>query len=369
METLQSRIDKVYLEQDYVRSTLEKMKKVKALYIFGIGDRAKYLSDFLKSVGIEIRGFLVNEVYLTNTIDMYVDNVSSFERKLEGEEEFSIVLGISSSLLDMEMFKCAKVKNVFLLNIGIRDDYLLNREIYEQHISRLNWLYEAVEDDYSREVLYTNIIGRLTGKDMQFPPSKWGDPQYFLRDLIQWHENECLMDGGAFTGDTVEEFIGKMGEDVLNYKIYAWEPDPVNFHILSQKYVNNSHVIPLCKGMASHSAILKFSSSKGNKETSCVTENGDLEIEVSSIDEVAGLEKVTFIKMDIEGSEFDALKGARKQITENTPQIAVCLYHKQEDMWTIPQYILSLNKAYKLYLRTHSSMPTELVLFCVPKAL
>lgn len=71
--------------------------------------------------------------------------------------------------------------------------------------------------------------------------------------------------------------------------------------------------------------------------------------------------------MDIEGSEIEALIGARKQIVNNTPRLAICVYHKKEDLYAIPQLIMEYNSNYKLYLRPHSMMPTELVLFAIPK--
>lgn len=72
------------------------------------------------------------------------------------------------------------------------------------------------------------------------------------------------------------------------------------------------------------------------------------------------------IKMDIEGSEMNALKGAEISITKYHPILAVCVYHKKEDLITIPQYIKSLYAGYKLYLRAYSRYCRELVLYAIP---
>lgn len=369
MGALKDRIGKLNIESGYIDDLIVRMKEEKNLYVFGGGDRAVYLFDFLQKRGVSLKGFLLNESYLEKGLrvsaEKYKDIITSFEKKLQEKESFSIVLGLPQSVLNMKMFDTAEVSGVYTLACGVTSDYLIDATVYASYADELDWLYSIVEDDYSREILYANLVGRLTGRDVEFKPSAWSDPEYFMPDLMQWHEWECLMDGGAYVGDTVEEFMRKMDKGVLDYKVYAWEPDEKNYKVLLQKFGDTDNVIPICKGMYSINDKLSFTSS--GDERSCISNNGNIEIEVGTIDEVAQNTKVTFIKMDIEGSELEALKGARHQIVNNTPQIAVCLYHKQEDMWTIPQYIYSLNKSYKFYLRTHSNMPTELVLFCVPQ--
>ena len=98
-----------------------------------------------------------------------------------------------------------------------------------------------------------------------------------------------------------------------------------------------------------------------------MADTGETCIEVMPIDEAVDLsERVTFIKMDVEGSELEALKGARRTIVRDKPKLAICIYHKPEDMLTLPWYIKSLVPEYKLYLRHHSVMATETVLYAMP---
>ena len=70
-------------------------------------------------------------------------------------------------------------------------------------------------------------------------------------------------------------------------------------------------------------------------------------------------EQVTFIKLDVEGAELEALQGAKRIITENRPKLAVCLYHKKEDYWRIPYYVKSLVPEYRLYIRHYSNYSAE----------
>ena len=71
--------------------------------------------------------------------------------------------------------------------------------------------------------------------------------------------------------------------------------------------------------------------------------------------------------MDIEGSEFNALKGAAETIQKYSPVLAICAYHKHEDLITLPQFIKSLNKNYKIYFRYHRlNMDTDCILYAIP---
>lgn len=78
-----------------------------------------------------------------------------------------------------------------------------------------------------------------------------------------------------------------------------------------------------------------------------------------------GEEKVTFIKMDVEGAELEALKGARKTIMKHHPRLAISIYHKPEDIWEIPAYILSLSEDYRFYIRHYQFSKNETILYAV----
>lgn len=96
-----------------------------------------------------------------------------------------------------------------------------------------------------------------------------------------------------------------------------------------------------------------------------ITDTGTVSIDARKLDDVLQGKKVTFIKMDIEGAELAALRGAEKIIREQRPRLAICVYHKPEDIWEIPSLILSCNPDYRLYLRHYSITETETVLYAI----
>ena len=93
-----------------------------------------------------------------------------------------------------------------------------------------------------------------------------------------------------------------------------------------------------------------------------IDENGEDEVEVRALDEVVD-GKVTFIKMDIEGAELQALFGAEKTIKKYKPKLAICIYHRLEDILEIPAYIHSIVPEYKFYIRHYSFSTSETVLY------
>ena len=98
-----------------------------------------------------------------------------------------------------------------------------------------------------------------------------------------------------------------------------------------------------------------------------ISESGNSKIEVESIDNIVGEEKIDFIKMDIEGSELNALKGAKKTLERCKPALAVSVYHKKEDLITIPQFLKKIYPDAKFYLRKYLFNLCELDLYLIPK--
>ena len=94
--------------------------------------------------------------------------------------------------------------------------------------------------------------------------------------------------------------------------------------------------------------------------------DGNVVVECVPIDDLETEEPPTFIKMDIEGAELDALEGARRSIQTHRPILSICVYHKQNDLWRIPLFIHTLVEDYRLFLRPHEVDGKELVCYAVP---
>lgn len=187
---------------------------------------------------------------------------------------------------------------------------------------------------------------------------------YFNPSFITFDQEEIFVDAGCFDLGTSL----KLREYCPRVKVYAFEPDPESYkRCLERKEATNfetAQILPF--GTWGERKKLHFSAANDEGSHICETDAGDDDISVIPIDEaIAEGDRVTFIKMDVEGAELESLKGAEKTIRRDKPKLAICIYHKPEDMWTIPLYIKELVPEYKLYIRHHSSAVYDTVLYAV----
>ncbi|EOS29442.1 FkbM family methyltransferase [Lachnospiraceae bacterium 28-4] len=184
--------------------------------------------------------------------------------------------------------------------------------------------------------------------------------QYF--DAFKPCSEEVYVDAGAFDGRDIFHF----NEWVKgNYrKIYAFEPIKNMYQEICQKVekagIENIQV--LNNAVWNRKEEIYFVE---NAAGSHIDNKGKAIVGGVDIDSIVNQEKVTFIKMDIEGAELKALEGARNTIIINHPRLAVCIYHKALDVVDIASYLLELVPEYKFYIRQYASNMWETVLYAV----
>lgn len=186
---------------------------------------------------------------------------------------------------------------------------------------------------------------------------------YFDNSVFMPRENEIFVDAGAYHGETVIDFCNWCP---TYKKVYSFEADKINFEYLQNNLQshgrNNIELYNLA--LWDKKEILNFTYSGNTNGTgSLVNQDGNECIEADSLDEILNGEPVTFIKMDIEGAELKALQGAAKTITKYLPRLAICIYHKPEDIYEIPLYILELSPMYQFKIRHYSSYKYDTILY------
>ncbi len=194
----------------------------------------------------------------------------------------------------------------------------------------------------------------------------WGtsdEEEYFAYDFFQYTTDEIFIDAGAFDLSTSLQFK----QHCPNVKkIYAFEPDPASFEICLKRKEETglSEVTIYPMGTWNKKDTLNFNAS--GDFGAHLDQQGFPGASVSVVpidDVVVPGERVTFIKMDVEGAELESLQGAKQTIIRCNPKLAICIYHKPEDMVTIPLYIKELIPDYHFYIRHHSNCEYDTVLY------
>ena len=188
------------------------------------------------------------------------------------------------------------------------------------------------------------------------------DNQYFEPNLINYVNNEIFVDAGSFDFNSSIQ-LAKRCKTLR--KIYAFEPDRKNIETC-RKQINaftECEVKLFEAGLWNCNDILNFNLYGGGG--SCIVETGNTQVQVVALDDVIEKDGVTFIKMDIEGAELEALKGATKTIKRFRPKLAISLYHKPQDIIDIPEYLIDLNQGYKLFIRHYTNWTVDTILYAL----
>lgn len=214
--------------------------------------------------------------------------------------------------------------------------------------------------EYAKDI-FCQLINRGISKDNILADRMliWSRGNQYL-DVFKPQANEVYVDAGGYDGTSIITFYQWAGE---NYKkSFVFEPVASMCDVIRQRVVAD-HIpeVEICNyAVWNKKEKLMFAE---DDSASLVTKKGEYEVSGIEIDSVVKNEKVTFIKMDVEGSELNALEGAKQTILKNHPRLAICIYHKPEDIVEIPFYILKLVPEYKFYIRHYTSHMWETVLY------
>ena len=188
---------------------------------------------------------------------------------------------------------------------------------------------------------------------------------YFDPDLVKTTKDTVFVDVGSYIGDSVDDFLDTYLEEYK--KIYCYEVTDTSIATLKDKFIFNDDIIIRKKALYDKKTALSLNTSSVDNSANTINDSkGD--IEATTLDEDIK-EKIDIIKMDIEGSEYKALLGAKKHIKNDAPTLLISIYHGFKDLIRLPKLIKSFNKNYNFYLRYYGGnvFPTEIVLIAKEK--
>jgi FkbM family methyltransferase len=379
-EALRSRLERI-LESDLseilrsqARRLDEHIASVGESYVlFGAGRLGKVALAGLREAGIEPVAFADNNAELRNRSVHGVRVLSPRDAAARFSSNAVFVVTVYTSQPVWEQLRALGVQAIPFALLAWKypaallphGDLELPDAIFAQAAEVRKGLSGWADDASRRE--YLGQLEWHTSLDRSVLPAHLPQREiYFPDDIVEQSSKETFVDCGAFDGDTIREFLKRRGSSFG--QVIAIEPDPTNFQAL-RKYVATlpedvrSRVLTIQSAVGLRKGKVKFTAA--GSAASSVGE-GPLEVECAPLDELLADCSPTYIKMDIEGAELDAVAGARKVIERDAPILAICLYHKLEHLWRIPLLIRSYSSSHKLFLRRYADECWELVCYAVP---
>jgi FkbM family methyltransferase len=238
--------------------------------------------------------------------------------------------------------------------------WLTSRSFYRGREREIEAAASLLGDATSRRWFNDVLAFRLSADYAQLcAPSR--KDQYRPVDLPRWKNPIRLIDCGAFNGDTIETLAHA---DYSFDAIAAFEPDPENFAALAIRAQRHGRAFCFPCGVAGATRMVRFQAGGGTGSREAA--DGNVVVQCVAIDDALGDFGPTYVKMDIEGAELDALRGARKTIAASRPALAIALYHQPEHLWEIPLEIASWKLDYRMEIRGHAYNSFETVLYAFP---
>lgn len=350
------------------------------LVVYGAGDGYITFSRFvLEKYGL--KPALVIDVRFTDPVTLDgVPAVSPAHFPALGLDERSallrdavVVITVGKSNLHEEIFAIVR-------SLGFTD-VMLAFDIYEYHLSHApagfevdgpRTLRERAEeiqhacrlfaDERSKDV-FTAVLGVYLTRTVASIPHETIEDQYFPRDIELSRGSNRLINCGSYDGDTVRRVLRHVGKIEA---LACFEPDAENFAKLSDFLALNrggiaDEVVAFPCGVWSREAMMRFAG--GQRINSTLSQDGSVTIQCVALDHVIPNFRPTYINMDVESAEMEALRGASGLIAANKPDLAICVYHRPEHIFEIPAQVHGLGLGYRLFLRNYTGFPAETVLY------
>lgn len=321
------------------------------IVVYGMGDGAEKIINILKEYSTEVDDIFASDEFVRGHTFLG-KKVMKYSEVCDKYKDFTVVMAFA--IHDQPMLNRIKEINqshaVVAPDVPVAGNGLFTREFVKANEKKFDIVYNNLADDRSKEVFLNIINFKISGK-VDYLYRSTDDKESVYKHILRLNHYENIVDLGAYDGDTIKEFLSFTEGNYNN--IVAVEADEKNFKKMLKNTAELDNIE--CHNLAvwSHEATLKFCKKAGRNSK---LGNIGIEIQGNSVDNIIK-SPVSLIKMDIEGSELQALSGAENTIKKYFPNLYVCAYHRNEDMFAIPLKIWEMDKDYKIYFRHSPYIP------------
>ena len=324
------------------------------LVLYGMGNGADAILDRMAEEGLTAAALFASDEFVRGqsfrgfTVEHYAD----IKERLG---DFAVVIAFASELPEvLARFKALAAEHiVFAPHLPLyAGSEAVDSAWLAKYAARLQNVYDKLADDESRCVFANVLNYKLSGR----PQYLWqceSDRRDDLQQLFAFTDDESYLDLGAYDGDTVREFLALTGGKYAH--ITAVEADRRNYRKLCAETEGLANLRTVEAAVWDEDTVLEFSDSGGRQST--LINAHKRQVQAIKMDSLLGGEPVTYIKMDVEGAEKQALLGLKEHILRDRPKMFIAAYHYDNDFFELPELIWQLRPDYKIYLRKHPYVP------------
>lgn len=336
----------------------ERLQKTnKPIIMYGMGNGADHILRHLARLDVAVQDFFASDAFVRG----HSFHGKRVKRLAEIQDQYKDFVIITAFAVQDEptmnaIFRLAQQYELYAPDVPVAGDQLFDRDFLQTHLLQAQEALSLLADQRSRQIYRDLIAYKLTGQVSYLAATASSRDEVFST-LLRLGEKEAFADLGAYNGDTLLEFLQKTGGHFSS--ICAMEPDPKNYCKLCRR-AEELGILPndrvrLWNLAAWDDRTSLFFAPKAGRSSSVVC--AGREILADSLDNLVGKEPVTFLKMDVEGSESRAILGAANTIRRHKPKLMISAYHRSEDLFALPLQIQRIQPGYRFYLRRFPYIP------------
>ena len=336
-------------------------KERRPIALYGTGDGADKIISVLEKEGLKdlIAAVFASDGFVRDRMfhEYKVISYSECCEKL-GDKDFIVLVCFGSSRPEVleQVDKIRSERELYVPDVPVYGTNLFTRGYYGSNVNEIEEVYSHLEDETSRSCFCNYISYKLTG-DIKYLAAAESDPDAEF-DLLQSISGGCFIDLGAYYGDTLTRYLNRFPS--LKSAV-AVEPERHSFKKLTACAEELDADITCINALVgSKVGTEEVSDSRGRGTRALPASNVALKntrtIDVVTVDSLS-LDKVSFIKFDVEGSESEAIEGAAETIKRDRPVMKIACYHRSEDVFAIVRKVLEIRSDYKIYMRHTRCIP------------
>lgn len=348
-------------------SVWERLKGMdKPIVLYGMGDGALKIMAAFKKFGIPLAGIFASDEFVRgHSFEGYPVRTFSQTKELLGDFFIVLAFGTFREPLLSYLYQLSENYGMAAPDVPVIPDAPLSSwceepgsifdlEYIRTHENELDQVYALLSDELSRKTFLNVLDFKISGK-LSYLKEITSPVSEVYNSIIRPRETDDYIDLGAYTGDTVEEFLKAAGGRCSS--ILAMEPDRKTFLKLKKRIeaLGLTNITAINAGSYDRKGTLLFDARAG-RNSSFQGETGT-PVQVYSVDELLGGKPASVIKLDVEGAEEKSLMGCRNTIQNFHPRLMVSAYHRNSDLFRLPLLVHSIYPEYRVYLRHHPYIP------------